>query len=176
MPRSKQWYYQVLGESVGPVHAAVLRSLAEKGIIQTDTLVRRTNSEWVTASSVTGLFFDDGDTGEIIQDELAPEASVLKFLRSTGDVPYKYEIIDLVFACSSDSEGFWEPGVDPIEAYSVATNLLEEVARDVAADAVINIRFETRVAHKENLSQSQVFEVYATGTAVRSVDDSWPKN
>jgi hypothetical protein len=52
-----EWYYQVMGEQIGPVSAADLAKQAQAGVITPDTFVRRADDEnWHVAQSVSGLF------------------------------------------------------------------------------------------------------------------------
>ncbi|MBI2826541.1 MAG: DUF4339 domain-containing protein [Planctomycetia bacterium] len=53
---ASEWYFQVMGEMVGPVSAAELKAKAERGTIGPDTLIRRSaEGKWVSASQVQGL-------------------------------------------------------------------------------------------------------------------------
>ena len=52
-----QWYYQVMGDVVGPVSPKDLRDLAGMGKIQKETLVRRgEGDDWRLAEEVRSLF------------------------------------------------------------------------------------------------------------------------
>jgi hypothetical protein len=51
-----QWFYKLMGEEIGPITSAALKSLATAGTIDRDTFVRRGTSKWVLAVSVKGLF------------------------------------------------------------------------------------------------------------------------
>jgi len=54
---TSMWYYQVMGEEVGPVSAKELRTRAVAGIVTPDTFVRQAADEnWHVAQSVAGLF------------------------------------------------------------------------------------------------------------------------
>ena len=56
-PRSEEWFYQVMGEAVGPVPFADLAQLARDGKISPETQVRRAEgSRWMLAERVSGLF------------------------------------------------------------------------------------------------------------------------
>lgn len=86
---------------------------------------------------------------------------------STGEVPFSYEIIDIVFAYSNSSENFFQ-GANPIQAYEEVSNVLEQTAAQMGADAVIWIKYDYRVALNQGpLGPNQVFEVFAYGTAVK---------
>jgi hypothetical protein len=52
----KQWYFQVMGDIVGPLSAAELREKAASGDIDRDTLIRKGEGDWVRAERVRGLF------------------------------------------------------------------------------------------------------------------------
>ena len=54
---ASEWFYQVMGNQVGPVSSVELRNLAQRGAISRDTLVRKApGSAWVLAERVQGLF------------------------------------------------------------------------------------------------------------------------
>src|SRR5947209_1931518 len=56
-PPAEAWYYQVVGQEVGPVAFPELQQLARDGRINPDTLVRRaTGSRWLLAERVAGLW------------------------------------------------------------------------------------------------------------------------
>jgi len=64
-----EWFYQVAGESRGPVSAQELRALAEAGTITPDTRVKRgSDRKWVSARRVDGLF----DPGRVTSVEPLP--------------------------------------------------------------------------------------------------------
>jgi hypothetical protein len=51
-----EWYYQSMGEVIGPLSPAELRKAVESGKIQPDTLVRKgADGPWVFAAQVNGL-------------------------------------------------------------------------------------------------------------------------
>jgi len=55
-PPGDGWYYQVMGQEVGPVPFPDLRQLARDGKIGPETLVRRAqSSRWLLAERVSGL-------------------------------------------------------------------------------------------------------------------------
>jgi hypothetical protein len=57
MGMASEWFYQVMGNQIGPVSSAELRNLAQQGAISRDTLVRKApGSAWVLAERVQGLF------------------------------------------------------------------------------------------------------------------------
>ena len=52
-----EWFYQVMGQELGPVGSAELRRLADTGIVEPDMLVRKgVAGRWVWAREVQGLF------------------------------------------------------------------------------------------------------------------------
>jgi len=56
-----EWFYQVMGQQLGPVSAVELRALANAGTVQPDTLVRKgTDGCWVWAEKVQGVFRPSG--------------------------------------------------------------------------------------------------------------------
>lgn len=86
---------------------------------------------------------------------------------STGDIPNKYKIVDLVFASGDSTQGIFK-SCQPIAAYQKVSQLLGEVAQSVGADAVINIKLDFRVAVSQGiLGNNQAFEVFGYGTAVK---------
>lgn len=57
------WYYQIMGEEIGPLDANRMRQLAHEGTIAPDTPVRKgDNGRWVMATSVKGLFSEHSKT------------------------------------------------------------------------------------------------------------------
>lgn len=54
---SKHWYFQAMGEVIGPVTSVQLKDRVEHGQIQADTLIRLgDDGKWRMAASVKGLF------------------------------------------------------------------------------------------------------------------------
>ena len=54
---ASEWFYQVMGEQVGPVPSTQLRNLAQRGTITIETPVANAaNGPWVPAGRVKGLF------------------------------------------------------------------------------------------------------------------------
>ncbi len=54
-----RWFYRVGGNTVGPVSAADLITVARSGVIRPQTFVRREDrTNWVTASTIDGLFVE----------------------------------------------------------------------------------------------------------------------
>lgn len=56
-----QWYYQVMGQQLGPVSPSQLRTMAGAGAVAPDTMVKQgTDGAWVFARQVRGLFEEGG--------------------------------------------------------------------------------------------------------------------
>lgn len=54
---SVEWYYQLMGEEIGPLSASALKEKAATGDIQWDTFIRKgRDGQWVSAWRVKGLF------------------------------------------------------------------------------------------------------------------------
>lgn len=104
-------------------------------------------------------------------------ASPIDVLVSTGDVPARYQIVDLVYAYGNSSAGFFQ-SVNPADAYKIATKMLAAQAKSKGCNGVINIRLDYRVALAQpgiaamvaNVS-FQCFEVFGYGTAIRLLPD-----
>jgi hypothetical protein len=84
---------------------------------------------------------------------------------STGDIPGRYDIIDLVFAHASSNESPLE-GVPFAEVFTTVKGRLAQQAGQLGANAVIHIHFDFRTA-KTVMELPRSFEVFASGTAVR---------
>ena len=96
----------------------------------------------------------------------SPNANVLVI---TGDLNMNYQIIDSVFAIDNHKEG-WIAGADPGKAFVGVREQLRAKAVSLGGNAVINCMFEYRVAVSEGLiKNSQVMEIFAYGTVVRTV-------
>ena len=73
---NKQWYYETLGEELGPVTSSELKSLAAKKVIDRDTIIR-CGERRVAAYTIKGL----------ISSETAPvEATVQSGLSGEGNL------------------------------------------------------------------------------------------
>lgn len=81
---------------------------------------------------------------------------------STGDSKGDYDIIKLVFAYGDSTA---HGSCTPPQAYEKASQLLAQNATGMGANAVINLRFDFRMAQDHR--NKQAFEVFAYGTAVR---------
>ncbi len=51
-----KWYYQLMNDEVGPLGPAELLEHVRSGQIKAETLIRKDDSQWVTAREVNGLF------------------------------------------------------------------------------------------------------------------------
>jgi hypothetical protein len=90
-----------------------------------------------------------------------------RVLFSSGDIPYEYDVVDLVFAHGNSTEGAMK-GMQPVQAFQVLVNWLGQTAVQIGANAVIHIRLDFRViAGQGLLGGRQAFEVYGYGTAVK---------
>jgi len=90
-----------------------------------------------------------------------------KILITTGDINEDYEIIDAIFALDSCQETFFT-SADPNKAFDKVKDALRKKCYDLGGHAVINCQFEYRVAvHQGMISNKQVVEIFAYGTAVR---------
>ncbi len=95
----------------------------------------------------------------------APPAPVPRVLFSSGDIPQRYEIVDLVFAHGNSAEEDMA-GMQPVQAFQMLVNWLGQTALQIGANAVIHIRLDFRVVSGGFLGK-QAFEVYGYGTAVK---------
>jgi len=96
-----------------------------------------------------------------------PAAASQRVLFSAGDIPYRYDIVDLVFAHGNSAEGDMK-GVQPVQAFQMLVNWLGQTALHIGANAVIHIRLDFRVVAGQGLlGGKQAFEVYGYGTAVK---------
>ena len=82
---------------------------------------------------------------------------------STGDLKQNYSIIDIIFTYGSTKEGFFG-GTNTNKAFEDVKAELSKKCEAIGGDAVINCRFEHRVAVD---GRKQVFELFAYGTAVK---------
>ncbi len=51
-----EWYYQFMNDTVGPLSPSELLDKVRTGQVKEDTLIRKDDSQWVSASQVNGLF------------------------------------------------------------------------------------------------------------------------
>jgi hypothetical protein len=98
--------------------------------------------------------------------DASPKSSILVI---TGDLNMNYQIIDSVFAIDNHKGG-WIMGADPGVAFTGVREQLRKKAKKVGGNAVINCIFEYRVAVQQGIiGSSQVMEIFAYGTVVRTV-------
>lgn len=92
----------------------------------------------------------------------------LLILITTGDLHLSYEPIDSIFAVDQHTGGFFTGSADPNKAFDGVKQRLRRICHLRGGDAVVNCQFEYRVAVAPALiGTSQVFELFAYGTAVR---------
>jgi Putative heavy-metal-binding len=96
---------------------------------------------------------------------LVEETPPSKVVLCTGDYPGEYEVVDLVCAQAMSPPAQAE-GLGFADVVQTVKNRLAEEARQVAADAVINVRVEFASA-RTGVDQPRAFEVFACGTAVK---------
>ena len=128
--------------------AAVLGTTSVKSVLEPETISLTPIAPWA--------------------EPLPPVASLesaVRVLLSPGDIPEKYTIVDLVFAHGSSSEGPLK-GVEPPQAFQILANWLGQTALKAGGDAVINIRFDFKIAQGQG---TRAFEVFAYGTAVKII-------
>ena len=54
---TREWYFQVMGQELGPLSVGELKAKVANGQIQPDTLIRKgTDGKWVFGGKVKGLF------------------------------------------------------------------------------------------------------------------------
>jgi len=92
----------------------------------------------------------------------AEEQSRRDILCSTGNIHEPYSVVDVVFAMGNSKEGF-PRGANPLHVYRKVTKELKHAAYQAGGNAVIHVHYDYRVATD---NESQVFEVFAYGTAV----------
>lgn len=77
---TREWYFQAMGQELGPLSVGELKAKVANGQIQPDTLVRKTaEGKWVFASKVKGLF--------AIPDEPPPPPPVAAKPKSSATMP-----------------------------------------------------------------------------------------
>lgn len=126
------WYFQLLGETVGPVSAEELKERAMTGQITTETLVRREDMEqWVRASKIDGLDAspsldyeydeeEDDEPNRLIGETRTDTISRLQdaVIVTTGPTVQGYHITKYL-------------GIDGVE-FVIGTGLLSEFVTDFA--------------------------------------------
>ena len=84
---------------------------------------------------------------------------------STGDAQGPYQVLDCIFAFDTCKEGLLR-GSAPGKAFEGVKNQLQNKAKQLGADAVINCHFEYHSGLSEGLNPKKIVEVFAYGTAV----------
>lgn len=75
---ASQWFYQILGEELGPSSFQELAALARAGTLTRDDLVRRAEArDWILAGEVIGLFREDSPALQPVPAEPAGQAEPL---------------------------------------------------------------------------------------------------
>lgn len=88
---------------------------------------------------------------------------------STGDIPNKYTVLDIVFAMDSHQEGYFSGAASPSTAFEGVKKQLRSTCKSLGGDAVIYCQFEYRVSVGKSAfgNAAQCIEIYAYGTAVK---------
>ena len=125
---TSEWYYQIMGETIGPVTGAEMKGLLEEGSIALDALVRRGEGNWVFADRVTGLFADDDNSQRVDGDESTAEETDEGF----GDD----EILG--FFDNSPADGESTPETPPTEPSAGGSTraVLSEIRRRPSHDVI----------------------------------------
>ena len=85
---------------------------------------------------------------------------------SSGAIGEPYRTLGMVIGFASATEGCGG-GINGEQVYQTAMKRLQESATAMSANAVIFVSFQNRAASKQGCGgPSQVFEVFAWGTAV----------
>ena len=93
---SHQWFYAQNGQKFGPIDAAMLRQLAEKGQLQpTDLVWREGMAEWSPGSRIKGLF---SESVAALTPPPLPAAGVAPLIASETNLDERYNSI----YCSKD--------------------------------------------------------------------------
>lgn len=184
MSNDNEWYYQFMGEEIGPLAEAQMLEAVAKGIINADTCVRRgTTGRWWLASDVKGLLEKAKELAELQarQEERRREDAIAlnnadrarwdNFTVSTsGPSPERqFEILGTVFAFDSDGEAgiFFGKQGDPGAAFARVTEGLRREGYQLGGDAVIACQFEYRVSVAgDGAAAQQAVEIFAYGTAI----------
>ena len=54
---TREWYFQVMGQELGPLSGGELKAKVANGQVQPDTLIRKgVDGKWLFATKVKGLF------------------------------------------------------------------------------------------------------------------------
>lgn len=189
-----EWYYELMGDAIGPVSLEELIDGMNSGMIGPDTNIRKGPSgSWVMAVDIKGFVARaDAVAFEAVEEQKreqqkrrkrAHEAQEEETARwknltvstCTPAANERYKIIDTVFAVDSDGEAgvFSGRSGDPEAAFQRVKHRLREKAFAIGADAVINCQFEHRIASTgDGLATQQVVELFAYGTGIRLVHAS----
>jgi hypothetical protein len=139
-----KWYYQVMGEEIGPLTSDQLKRLAQIGKVARDTLVRKgVAGDWIFAEHVRGLFGPVDDAAQQTPDESKRRNDEVGTYRSRDDMGTYYpgvggETYDLadepeVYDLPDDSETCDFP--DKGETYALANEAeTSPLAHDVDTD------------------------------------------
>lgn len=93
---AREWYFQVMGQELGPLSVAELKTKVGSGQIQRDTLVRKTlDGKWVFAEKVKGLF-------SVPEIELPPNVTAHSTSRKTPASAAAMPIVGFVQPHGSD--------------------------------------------------------------------------
>lgn len=91
----KRWFYELMGEQHGPVHALELMALAERSVLSRGDLVRREDlTDWVPVEFVNGLNVasqkvrPNADAGEVVKRATRQTTNIRT--DTTNDNGYKY--------------------------------------------------------------------------------------
>ena len=78
---ASEWFYQVMGQQVGPVSALELRNLAQQGIISRNTPVRKgPDGAWFSAEACAGIAYAAKQTGRSYRECQRPKHRHLAIL------------------------------------------------------------------------------------------------
>lgn len=84
----RDWYFQVMGQELGPFTAAELKAKVETGQIQRDTMVRRgVEGKWLYADRVKGLLPEAEHQPPLIPLRMKPKSSTSMIAASDIPVP-----------------------------------------------------------------------------------------
>src|SRR5688572_25163132 len=83
-----RWHYRVDGRDVGPVDLATLQQMAsDDRLLGADEIRSENSAEWVRAETVSGLFpqaAEDGDLDSMLSGELAQVAGPVRVAASSS--------------------------------------------------------------------------------------------
>ena len=93
-------------------------------------------------------------------------------LLAAGNVPYRYEVMGIVFGYSLRAGEGCNNSISLISVFKDAVTKLEESAKDVGADGVIHINFQQRDTVAKGCGGGKpASEVYAWGTSIKFIRD-----